>query len=347
MANLKIKEILVIGSGSWGTTLSLLLAEKGYKVYVWSFEEVVAREINQCGTNKKYLGDYSFPEGSVHAFGTKDIDEISYMVNPYLIIFAVPSQFIRNTALNLFNFIETSCKDAIAAVSAAKGIEKETNLRISQVLKEVLPLCLKNKIAALSGPNISSEILRKLPSVSTVSSENNKILKKLQQIFSNDYFRVYTNNDIIGVELCGALKNIIAIAAGISDGMGYASNTKASLITRGLYELERFGKNYGAKSRTFAGIAGMGDLITTCISTASRNRLVGERLAKGEDIDSIKSSMNMIAEGVETTKAVYDMSEKLRIELPIIKCVYDIIYKHEDVKKSVEYLMKRSFKAEY
>ena len=342
-----MEEILIIGSGSWGTTLALMLSQKGYRTYIWSFEEDVADEINQYGTNKKFIGNYTFTAGSIHAFGTKKINEISEIIKPYLLIFAVPSKFVRNVALDLKNFFEKSCSETFAVVSAAKGIENKTNLRISQILKAVLPVNLKDKIAALSGPNISSEILKKLPSVSTISSENKKILNTLQEIFSNDYFRVYTNDDIVGVELCGALKNIIAIAAGISDGMGYASNTKASLITRGLCELERFGKKYGARSRTFAGIAGMGDLITTCISNASRNRLVGERLAKGEDINTIKNSMNMIAEGIETTKAVYEMSEKIKVELPIIKCVYDIIYKNENVEKSVAYLMKRSFKSEY
>ncbi len=342
-----MKEILVIGSGSWGTTISLMLANKKYKINIWSFEEDVECELNQYGTNKKYTGDYSFPAGSVYAFGTGRINEAIKKIKPSLVVFAVPSQFIRKVAIRLNDFIEKSCKDVFAVVSAAKGIEKETNLRISQILKEVLPDYLKDKIAALSGPNISSEILKKLPSVSIISSENEEILGNLQKIFSNDYFRVYTNKDIVGVELCGALKNIIAIAAGISDGLGYASNTKASLITRGLYELEKFGRKYGAKSKTFAGIAGMGDLITTCISKASRNRLVGERLAVGENIESIKNSMNMIAEGVETAKAVYDMSQKLKIELPIINCVYGIIYGNENATKSVEYLMKRSYKAEY
>lgn len=342
-----MKEILVIGSGSWGTTIALMLAQKGYRIDIWSFEEAVEEELNRHGTNKKYTGEYFFPTDSIYAFGTDKTDEAADRIKPCLVIFAVPSQFIRSVALKLNDFIAKSCKNAFAVVSAAKGIEKETNLRISQILKELLPDYLKDKIAALSGPNISSEILKKLPSVSIISSENEGILSTLQKIFSSDYFRVYTNKDITGVELCGALKNIIAIAAGISDGLGYGSNTKASLITRGLFELEKFGRNYGAKSRTFAGIAGMGDLITTCISCASRNRLVGERLAKGESIDSIKNSMSMVAEGIETTEAVYDMSEKLKIELPIIKCVYDIIYKNENVIKSVELLMGRSFKSEY
>ena len=342
-----MEEILIIGSGSWGTTLALMLSQKGHKIYVWSFEDAVINEINKYGTNKKYIGDNVFPAGLIHAFGFTETDKLISVIKPSLVIFAVPTQFLRYVVLNLKDFITSFCGSIIAVINVAKGIEQTSNLRISQILKEVLPYSFKNKIAALSGPNISSEILKKLPSVSTIASENKEILKKLQKIFSNDYFRVYTNNDIVGVEFCGALKNIIAIAAGISDGMGYGSNTKASLITRGLSELERFGRHYGAKSRTFSGIAGMGDLITTCISSASRNRLVGERLAKGEDLASIKASMNMVAEGIETAKAVYEMSQKLKIELPIIKCVYGIIYKKEDVAKSVNYLMKRNFKAEY
>lgn len=342
-----MEEILIIGCGSWGTTLALMLAEKGYKIYLWSFEEEIINEINECGTNKKYIGDHAFSPGLIYAFGSKELDKFASLIKPRIVIFAVPSQFLRNVAVNLKNFLYAISENIFSVISAAKGIELSSNMRISQILQEVLPGCFSDKIAALSGPNISSEILKKLPSVSTIASQNRRILTDLQKILSSDYFRVYTNNDIIGVELCGALKNIIAIAAGISDGMGYASNTKASLITRGLFELERFGRQYGAKSKTFSGIAGMGDLITTCISGASRNRLVGERLARGEDIIAIKNSMNMVAEGIETTKAVYNMSKSLKIELPIIKCIYDIIYKKEDVKESVNYLMKRSFKPEY
>jgi glycerol-3-phosphate dehydrogenase (NAD(P)+) len=190
------------------------------------------------------------------------------------------------------------------------------------------------------------EILKKLPSVSTVSSSNEEILNFLQKVFTNEYFRVYTNSDLAGVEICAAVKNIIAIAAGISDGLGYGSNTKASLITRGLHELSKVGLLMGARPETFSGIAGMGDLITTCISPSSRNRMVGERLAKGESMDEIKERMYMVAEGINTTKVLFEISVKKKIDLPITESVYNIIYRGLKPEDSVKQLMSRKFKSE-
>jgi glycerol-3-phosphate dehydrogenase (NAD(P)+) len=340
-------DILIIGAGSWGTTLAYLLAGKGYKVATWSIEEEVIQDINKNNKNQKYTAGLLLPH-NVTAISYKDLDMLTLKGNYdfKLVIFAVPSEYLRQVALNFRDFFEKNSLNVKAIVNAAKGIELETKLRMSQVLFEVLPERLKNKIAVLSGPNISSEILDNLPSVSTIASENKSVADFLQPVLSTEFFRVYTNEDMTGVEICGSYKNIIAIAAGISDGLGFGSNTKASLITRGLSELKRFGMLYGSKESTFYGASGLGDLITTCISPKSRNRTVGERIARGENLKEIISSMSMVAEGVKTAKAVYEMSAKLNIDLPITESVYNVLFKNADPMKSVKNLMTRKFKSE-
>jgi len=343
----KKAEILIIGAGSWGTTLAFILAEKGYNIKIWSKEEEVVKDINVNKRNSRYIGELCLP-CEINAFGDFDKSHISNTgINFNIIIFAVPSEYLRNVSASFKDFLNNLSENIKAVVNVAKGIEPGTNLRMSQVLSETLPERLKSKISTLSGPNISSEIIRKLPSVSTIASHDGRIAKYLQPILSTEYFRVYTNSDQTGVEICGAVKNIIAIASGISDGLGFGSNTKASLITRGLYELKKFGIKFGAKISTFSGASGMGDLITTCISPNSRNRTVGERIAKGENLKDIIKSMYMVAEGVTTTKAVYEMSVVLNIELPITDCVYGVLYKNADPLKSVKTLMTRKYKSEY
>lgn len=340
-------EILIIGAGSWGTTLSFILAEKGYKTVIWSIEEKVINDINENKKNKKYTDDLILP-GNLRAIGYKDLDRLksSGSSDFNLVIFAVPSEYLRQVCVNFKDFLEEHSLSLKAVVNAAKGIELDTKLRMSQVLSEVLPQRLKNKIAVLSGPNISTEIISKLPSVSTIASDSRSISSYLQPVLSTEFFRVYTNEDMTGVEICGAYKNIIAIAAGISDGLGFASNTKASLITRGLSEMKKFGLCFGSKVSTFYGAAGLGDLITTCISPKSRNRAVGERIAGREDLKDIISSMSMVAEGVKTSKAVYEMSCDLNIDLPITESVYKVLFKNADPMKSVKDLMTRKFKSE-
>lgn len=340
-------EILIIGAGSWGTTLAFILAEKGYRTVIWSKEDEVIKDINNNKKNQKYTDDLLLPF-NIRAIGYKDLDTLRAKENIdfKLVIFAVPSEYLRQVSVNFKDFLKEHSLNLIAVVNAAKGIELETKQRMSQVLFDVLPEKLKNKIAVLSGPNISSEIMNKLPSVSTIASESKAITAFLQPILSTEFFRVYTNEDMTGVEICGAYKNIIAIAAGISDGLGFGANTKASLVTRGLNELKRFGLCYGSKVPTFYGAAGLGDLITTCISPKSRNRSVGERIAKGEKLKDIIGSMSMVAEGVKTAKAVYEMSTELNIELPIAESVYRVLFKNADPMKSVKNLMTRKFKSE-
>jgi glycerol-3-phosphate dehydrogenase (NAD(P)+) len=350
--------ITVIGAGTWGTTLTIMLAEKGYNINLWVRSESVYKDILINRTNKKYTFENKIPENvrpylkneNEHEKKThtekKDYPGKRPLFKSNIILFAVPSHALRNIIRFFYNQLSQYENEIKAVVNAAKGFEVDTDLRLSEVLSEELPASLKEKIAVLSGPNIAIEILQKLPSVSVISSLNRNILNYLQLVFSNDYFRVYTNRDLRGVEVSAAVKNIIAIAAGISDGLGYGTNTKSSLITRGLYELSKIGSFIGADLKTFSGVAGMGDLITTCISNKSRNRMVGERLAGGEKIDNIIKSMHMVAEGVNTTKSVYNIAKKNKIDLPITEAVYNIIYLGADPLDSVKNLMSRKFKSE-
>ena len=334
--------ILIIGAGSWGTTLAIMLAQKGYNIKIWVRSHESCEEIKSKRKNSKYTGSIIIPE-NVLPFNDKN-DLINSDID--FVIFAVPTHVLREIAGIFYDKLLDNSKNIKSVINVAKGLEINTNLRMSEVLEQSLPEKLKNKIAVLSGPNISSEIAINLPSVSVISSLNHNILNILQSIFSTQYFRIYTNNDIIGVEIGGAVKNIIAIAAGISDGLGYGANAKASLITRGLYELSKIGVTLGANPQTFTGAAGMGDIIATCISKKSRNRSIGERLANGEKINDIIESMYMIAEGINTTKAIFKMSKIKKIDVPITESVYNIIYKGLDPLESVNNLMGRKFKSE-
>lgn len=335
------KNIAIIGAGSWGTTLSVLLAEKGNRVKLWARRKATCDEIKNTRKNIRYTSDLYIPENVIPFISGED-----NLKDSDIIIFAVPSHVLRKIVLEFYSILEENKENIKCVLNVAKGLEIRSNLRLSQVLEQNLPGSIADKICVLSGPNIACEIARGLPSVSVVASRDKELLKYIQPVLSSDKFRVYTNEDITGVEIGGAVKNIIAIAAGISDGFGYGANTKASIITRGLHELKKFGTRLGADSSTFSGVAGMGDLIATCISKNSRNRNVGERIAKGEKIDSILKNMFMVAEGVKTTKAVYNISRKINVEVPITECVYKVIYEDLNPFETVKKLMTRKIKSE-
>jgi len=336
----KVK-ITVIGAGSWGTTLSVMLAKEGNDIALWTHRRATYDEILSYSSNSKYTKKLLIPD-NVKPFIAKDM---GFDADTDMIIFAVPSHALREVVKDFYKYLEPL--DNIRCIlNVAKGFETGTNLRLSEVLAQSLPQGLKKKTCSLSGPNIAFEVARNLPSVSVITSRNKEILKFLQPVLSTKAFRIYTNSDIVGVEIGGAVKNIIAIASGISDGLGYGANTKASLVTRGLYELSKFGIHMGANPLTFSGASGMGDLIATCISGHSRNRGVGERLGRGELIDDIMKSMYMVAEGVGTTRAVYEIAKDQGIEVPITECVYEIIYDKLSPEKSVEKLMNRKTKSE-
>jgi glycerol-3-phosphate dehydrogenase (NAD(P)+) len=338
----KKSKVLVVGAGSWGTTLAVLLADKEYDVLLWTHREEVCREISSTRRNNKYTKDLILP-GNINPFHKINDRMFSGFE---IIILAVPSHALRETVKKFYSAFNSIADSVRCVLNVAKGFETGTNLRLSEVLEEVLPDPIKSKTCSLSGPNIAQEVARKLPSVSVVASRNTGLLKFIQNVLSTDNFRIYTNEDVSGVEIGGAIKNIIAIASGISDGLGYGANTKASLITRGLYELSKFGIKLGADPVTFSGAAVMGDLIATCISEHSRNRSVGERLANGENIDQIMNSMYMVAEGIRTTKAVYEIAIKNNLDVPITECIYEIIYKNLSPEGSVKKLMSRKFKPE-
>ncbi len=333
--------ITIIGAGSWGTTLSVILARQDYKINLWTRRKSTYNNIKNLRMNTRYTGNLYIPK-NVKPF----IDKKDGFINPEIIIFAVPSHVLRKVIVKFYDFLKESNDSIRCMLNVAKGLEVETNLRLSQVMEQCLPEELKSLICVLSGPNIASEIASGLPSVSVVASNNKDLLKYIQKLMSDDKFRIYTNNDITGVEVGGSVKNIIAIASGISDGLGYKANTKASIITRGLYELTKFGVKLGANPVTFSGVAGMGDIIATCISKKSRNRYFGERIAGGEKASEILKDMYMVAEGVKTTKAVFDISREMDIEMPLTECIYKIIYKGLSPAESVKKLMNRKFKSE-
>lgn len=331
---LKGINIGILGAGSWGTTLAVMLSER-HNIKLWEFDENQCNRLKVERENKKFLPGIKIPE---KIFISNDIEEVLY--NSEVVLFVIPSHTIRTTARKIRNLL----KDKII-VSASKGLEEQNLKRISEILFEETG---NKNIFVISGPSHAEEVSRKHPTTVVISSLNKdkKAMEYLQRIFITRYFRVYTNEDIIGVELGGALKNIIAIASGISDGMGFGSNTKAALMTRGIVEIQRLGIRLGAQKETFAGLAGIGDLITTCTSGYSRNRYVGEQLGQGKKLKDILKNMTMVAEGVKTTKAAYILAKKFNVNMPITEEVYKILYRNKSAKEAVLSLMMREPKPE-
>jgi len=328
-----MSKLSIIGAGAWGTTLSILAAENKHEVTIWSYEEDVAKSINELRENKKYLNGFQLPQ---NIDSTTDLKKAA---SSDIIILSTPSQYLRETLRNFSRFIK---KDALI-ISAVKGLEIETQKRMSEVVKEELPC---EKIAVISGPNISKEIARGLPAATVAASADIEIAKLVQQILNSSRFRVYTNTDVTGAELGGALKNVIAIAAGVADGLMLGNNAKSALMVRGITEIMRLGVAMGGKSETFSGLSGIGDLITTCESTLSRNHQVGVEIAKGRKLNEIITKMYDVAEGVPTSKAAREISRKLKIEMPITEEVYSVLYEKKDPFKAISSLMQRELKNE-
>lgn len=326
--------IAVIGGGSWGTTLSVLLGEKDYDTALWVYEEDIEEEIMRTRTNSIYLPDAVLPDSVLVSSSLSDV-----LRNARYIVCVVPTQHIRSIFISALPYISG---DAII-VSASKGIEKGTNLTPSAILKGLTG----RNVSVLSGPSFAKEVINRLPTAVTLASEDYSIGLLLQELFTTGSFRVYTHHDVIGVELGGALKNIIAIAAGISDCLGLGYNARAALITRGLAEITRLGVMMGANENTFSGLSGLGDLVLTCTGPISRNYTVGFNLAKGMRIEDIISGTKSIAEGVDTTKSAYDLARIHNIEMPIVQEVYSVLYEGKDPKDAVHELMNRSLKPEF
>lgn len=332
-----MQTITVLGAGSWGTALAFVLAENGHNTLIWSHRQSQSDEINSHHTNSKYLPDRLLPE-SLKA--TSDLQQA--IAHSDVIVLAVPTKAFREVISNFMPFLSTPK----TFVHVSKGIEPDSLKRISEIMEEEIPAELRSSIVVLSGPSHAEEVVLKHPTTVTVASTDIEAAKKIQDLFMNHYFRVYTNEDIIGVELGGSLKNVIALAAGIVDGLGYGDNAKAALITRGLAEISRLGIQMGAEPYTFIGLTGMGDLIVTCTSVHSRNWRAGNLLGKGNSLEEVLEDMGMVVEGVRTTKAAYQLSQKYDIEMPITTALYKVLFEGLAPKEGVDQLMLRTKKHE-
>jgi glycerol-3-phosphate dehydrogenase (NAD(P)+) len=326
--------IAVIGAGSWGTTLASLLVDKGYDVSLWAREAETADEITAIGTNSVYLPDVILPSGLK---ATSSLEEA--VKKSRYVLSVVPTQFVRSVFQEAVNYLSG---DAVV-ISASKGIEQGTLLTVSDILHEVTG----KEVAALSGPSFAKEVIRKLPTAVTLAAADVDTGLLLQEIFNSGYFRVYTHTDVIGVELGGALKNVVAIASGICDGLGLGHSARAALITRGLVEITRLGSAMGADPMTFSGLSGLGDLVLTCTGPLSRNYTVGVNLGKGMKLKEILSSTRSVAEGVATSLSAFELGQKKGVELPIIEQVYEVLYRDKDPETAVLSLMNRALKSEF
>jgi len=314
----------------------LVLNENGQTVTIYEYFNTYAKHLDKKRINTKFLPGIRIPD-SVNI--TSDLSEA--VKDAKIIVIAIPSKFVRGV-LDLLK--KSDIKKDVVILSVVKGIDTKTLERMSEIIKKKLGS--KTKLAVLSGPSHAEEVGRKMPTAVIVASGNSKIANYLQNIFSNKYFRVYTSKDVVGVELGGALKNVIALSKGILDGMKLGDNTKAALLTRGMAEMKRLALKLGAKSETLNGLAGFGDLIVTCMSPHSRNRSVGERIGRGEKLSSILNSMDMVAEGVTTSEAVFKLAKKEKVDMPIVAETYGVLFKQNNPKKAVYNLMKRKLKKE-
>ncbi|HEV3235357.1 MAG TPA: NAD(P)H-dependent glycerol-3-phosphate dehydrogenase [Gemmataceae bacterium] len=328
------KRFSILGDGSWGTAIALLLAEHAdYEVTLWSARSENARLLQQARENKQFLPDIPIPRSITL---TADVSAATDKAD--LLIAAIPTVYLRET---LKRFSPLAGDQPF--LSLAKGLEIDTFARPTEIIQDVLG---PRRVGALSGPSHAEEVAKGLPTTIVAASEDLDFARWVQSCFTSRRFRVYTNGDLVGVELAGALKNIVGIAAGISDGLGFGDNAKSALLTRAVVEMARFGVALGAEQQTFFGLAGMGDLMTTCISPHGRNRHVGERLAKGEKLAEILASMTMVAEGIFTTRSVHDKAAQMGIDMPITTEVYRVLYENKDPRSAVLDLMTREPKLE-
>ncbi|MBU0463206.1 MAG: NAD(P)-dependent glycerol-3-phosphate dehydrogenase [Proteobacteria bacterium] len=327
----------VVGGGAWGTALAKLLADKGFLLDLWVFEPEVKEQIEKNRENKIFLPDARLPENIIPS---NDIEIVVKAKD--LVLVVVPSHCMRDVAGQMKNFISPGT----IVVTASKGIENKTHMTMTQILAEKIDFLPKENFAVLSGPSFAREVANKVPTVVAAASTSREISKYVQEIFSCPTFRVYVNDDPIGTQIGGAMKNVVAIAAGICDGMKMGLNPRAALITRGLTEMNRLGTKLGADPLTLAGLAGVGDLLLTCTGVLSRNYTLGKQIGEGKNPDDIISEMRMVAEGVKTTRSVYNLSKKLGVDLPICNEVYFVLFEGRSVKETVERLMNRSLKHE-
>lgn len=331
---MKKNKIMVLGGGSWGTALASLLAKNKEEVFFWVRNKEQFKSIKETRENKKYLPNIKIPDTIKVVNSYREVIDICNIV-----VLAIPSQNIRGLLVELKDYLSNST----LIVNVSKGIEQKTLKTISEVCKEIIP---NNPYIVLSGPSHAEEVGKDLPTTVVAASENKNYAKKIQEIFTSNTFRVYTNEDVKGVELGGSLKNVIAIASGISDGLGYGDNTKAALMNRGIIEISRLADKLGADKMTFLGLAGIGDLIVTCTSMHSRNRRAGILIGKGKSVEEAIKEVGMVVEGIYTTEAAFKLAKENNVEMPIVEELYKIIYKGKKAKESVDSLMTRDKKDE-
>ena len=340
------KNITIIGDGGMGSVLGMLLCRKGVATRIWGYDRRQLEEIAKNRENRKFLPGHKLPKELEF-----EHDDKRALTGVDLIVSAVPCQYMRQVWKRLRKHVS----EDVPIVSVTKGIENDTLLRPSEILAEVLGFAQNEKVqtkherlAVLSGPTIADELARKLPATACSASHDESLAKKIQHTFSDNvpWFRVYTNTDIVGVELAGAMKNVIAIAAGIIDGAGAGDNAKAALLTRGLAEIKRLGIKMGARPQTFSGLTGLGDLVTTCISPTGRNRSFGERIGGGQILEQAQSATESVVEGVATCKSVVSLAERYGVEMPITQAVYEVLFDNKPVQIAITDLMRRRLKAE-
>lgn len=330
-----MKKVSVIGAGSWGTALAILLYENGHDVTIWSIDQNEINMLKHTRENKPKL-----PGVKVHEDIKITPDIEGAIEGKDFLIMAVPSKYVRSTAKLMKEWV---VKDQII-VNVAKGLEDETLLTLVEVIEDEMP---HNEAVVLSGPSHAEEVAKKLPTTCVAGSKHLDVAKKVQDLFMNTHFRVYTSSDVVGIEMGGALKNVIALAAGVSDGIGFGDNTKAALMTRGITEISRLGVAMGANEQTFNGLSGIGDLIVTCTSMHSRNRRAGILIGKGYTLEEALNEVQMVVEGVFTAKAALNLAHKYHVEMPIISKVNEVLFDGKNTKSAVEELMVRDKKIEY
>ncbi|WP_139314689.1 NAD(P)H-dependent glycerol-3-phosphate dehydrogenase [Alkalihalophilus pseudofirmus] len=330
--------IAVMGAGSWGTALSMVLADNHHDVRLWARREEQIAEINNNHTNEAYLPGIQLPK---QIKGYSDLSETVKDVEVLLLV--VPTKAVRDAIQSLRKVLTSP----VVIVHASKGIEPGTHKRISEMIEEEFEGSdLLKDVAVLSGPSHAEEVSLRQPTTVTVSSSNNDASLLIQDLFMNQHFRVYTNPDLIGVEVGGALKNIIALVCGLTNGLGMGDNTKAAIMTRGLAEITRLGVKQGANPLTFAGLSGLGDLIVTCTSVHSRNWRAGQMIGQGKSLDEVLSSMGMVVEGIRTTQAAFELANELKVEMPITSALYEVLFEGLHPKEATEKLMGRIKKHE-
>ncbi|NVY96612.1 NAD(P)H-dependent glycerol-3-phosphate dehydrogenase [Lactobacillus sp. DCY120] len=333
-------KIAVLGAGSWGSILASILVQNGGQVQLWTRRPEQAAEINEQHTNQRYVQNYHYPE---ELTATSDLSQA--LAGAQVVLFTVPTPVVRSVAQQVSPLLGTG-EAAPIIVHASKGLEQETHCRISEILAAMIAPEKRQGIVVLSGPSHAEEVARQDLTLITAASADLACARQVQKLFMNDYFRVYTNTDVIGVELGAAFKNVIALGAGALAGLGYGDNAKAALMTRGLAEISRLGMALGAKPETFIGLSGVGDLIVTCTSVHSRNWRAGQQLGQGQSLEAVVQNMGMVIEGVKTCQSAYELAQQEKIEMPITAAIYHVLYEQAEIKSEIAALMRREGKAE-